>query len=107
MELENFDSRLSEQSTKSLDLPYSVANLCDAISYASSESHKENQNFEELMLRVLTPEKQSIRRSPSKHSDIPMVTVKDHLVMLERKLEQSRLENHKFESFLKRALEKK
>lgn len=92
------------QQAKSLDLPESIATLCNAIADTSRQSRKENTFFESILLHVLTPEKKSVKRSPVKQLSATPVSIEDHLDLLERRLQQSRSENKQFESYLKRAL---
>ena len=92
------------QQAKSLDLPESIATLCNAIADTSRQSRKENTFFESILLHVFTPEKKSVKRSPVKQLSATPVSIEDHLDLLERRLQQSRSENKQFESYLKRAL---
>lgn len=95
----------ANQQPKSLDLPDSIATLCSAIADSSRQSHEENKLFEAILLRVLTPEKKSLKRSPAKQSSTTPVSMEDHFDLLERRLQQSRCESQQFESYLKRALD--
>ena len=96
----------ANQQPKSLDLPDSIAILCGAIADSSRQSHEENKLFEAILLRVLTPEKKSFKRSPVKQSSTtPPVSIEDHFDLLEKRLQQSRCESQQFETYLKRALD--
>ena len=94
-----------QHNAQSLDVPHNIASLCDAITDNSKQIEQENQRFEAILLKVLTPEKKSVKCSPVKNSSVPFVSIDDHMELLERRLRQSRSENQNFESFLKRALD--
>lgn len=105
LDAERFDHGKTEVSihkqTKHLDVPSSIATLCKAI---SKQSRQENKLTESFLLRVLTPEKKPIRRSPVKQFSATPVSasIEDYWELLERRLGQARYENQQFESYWKK-----
>lgn len=90
---------------ESLDLPVGMVTVCDAIANTSKQIRQENQRFEEILLRALTPDRRPLKRSPIKQTSAPLLSTEDHLELLKLRLQQSHCEHKNFESFLKRTLD--
>lgn len=91
--------------TKSLDLPHEISILCDSIIETSRQSQQEHNRFQERLSRVVNAHQhQPSRRLSSANLSLTKLDIKENLDVLEQKLLQSRNDDEKFESFLKRAL---
>ncbi len=98
------ESNFNQQKLKSLEVPYNIATLCDAINDTSKQSREENHRFEAILLGVPTSEKKSRKYSPVKNSPAPGVSIADRIDFLEKTLHQTRCESQQFESYLKHML---
>lgn len=93
-------------------LPQVLTNLCDALTETSKQSRQENERFESLLQSAMTQEYSVVPRRPMKeitvsHQIDPALPVNmgERLKVLSGRLDNSRQEDRKFESYLKHALE--
>ena len=98
------------------DVPEEIAELCDKIAENKRQAREENERFEALLNRALSPaeavlpdsqrlKSSSARMSSNEFAASSQSNLIDRLELVEQTLNRSKRESRKFETYLLRALE--